>query len=76
MFNCKKEGQHSLVSDCPDPRCYYTSAIQFATLADRKQHEKVMHKRRQKKKRDDNDDTIAANLLTMETCGDCDDEEA
>jgi hypothetical protein len=41
-FNCKKEGH--FVSDCLDPRCY-TCAIQFATLADRKEHEKVVHKR-------------------------------
>jgi hypothetical protein len=66
-FNCKKEGH--LVSDCLDPRCY-TCAIQFAALADRKEHEKVVHKRQKKKKRDN--DTIAVNLATtMETCGDC-----
>jgi hypothetical protein len=47
------------VSDCLDPRCY-TCTIQFATLADRKEHEKVVHKR-QKKKRDN--DTIAVNLV-------------
>jgi hypothetical protein len=34
-----------------------------------------MYKRQKKKKRD-NKTTIAANLLTMDTCGDCDDEEA
>jgi hypothetical protein len=69
-FNCKKEGH--LVNDCLDPRCY-TCAIQFATLADRKEHEKVVHKR-QKKKRDNNN-SIALNLATMETCGDCNDDE-
>jgi hypothetical protein len=68
-FNCKKEGH--LVSDCVDP-CCYTCAIQFAFLADRKEHEKVVHKR-QKKKRDNNN--IAINLATMETCGDCNDDE-
>jgi hypothetical protein len=61
-----------LVSNCPDPRCY-TGATQFATLADRKEHEKVVQKR-QKKKRDN--DTIAESLAAMETCGDCDDEDA
>jgi hypothetical protein len=54
-FNCKEEGH--LVSDCPDPRCC-TCAIQFATfLADRKEHEKVVHKRQKKKC---NNDTIAS----------------
>jgi hypothetical protein len=47
------------VSDCLDPRCY-TCAIQFVTLADRKDYEKVVHKR-QKKKRDN--DTTAVNLV-------------
>jgi hypothetical protein len=40
-FNCKTEGH--LVSDCPDPRCY-TCTIQFATLAERKEHETVVTK--------------------------------
>jgi hypothetical protein len=60
-------------NDCLDPRCY-TCAIQFATLADRKEHEKVVCKRQKKKQRDN--DTIAVNLATMDTCGDCDDEDA
>jgi hypothetical protein len=32
-----------------------------------------MHKRQKKKQRDN--DNIAVNLATMNTCGDCDDEE-
>jgi hypothetical protein len=71
-FNCKKEGH--LVSDCLDPRCY-TCAIQFATLADRKEHEKKVVHKRQKKKRDNNNNNIAINLATMKTCGDCNDDE-
>jgi hypothetical protein len=51
-----------------------TLAIQFATLADRKEHEKVVHKRQNKKQRDN--DNIAVNLVTMDTFGDCDDEDA
>jgi hypothetical protein len=54
--------------------CFGTCAIQFATLADRKEHEKVVHKRQKKKQRDN--DNIAVNLTTMDTCGDCDDEDA
>ena len=44
------------------------------SLADRKEHEKVVCKRQKKKQRDN--DTIAVNLATMDTCGDCDDEDA
>jgi hypothetical protein len=71
-FNCKKEGH--LVSDCLDRRCY-TCAIQFATLADRKEHEKVVHKRQKKR---DNNNNVAINLASMEPLGDCnnDDEDA
>jgi hypothetical protein len=63
------------VSYCLDPRCY-ACAIQFATLADRKEHEQVVHNKRQKKKKQGDNDNIAVNLATMDTCGDCDDEDA
>jgi hypothetical protein len=36
--------------------------------SDRKEHEKVVHKR-QNKKRHNNNNNIAINLATMETCG-------
>jgi hypothetical protein len=71
-FNCKKEGH--LVSDCLDDSRCYICAIQFGTLADRKEHEKKVVHKRQKKKRDNNNN-ISINLATMETCGDCNDDE-